>query len=514
MDLLNFVKVARRTGTPLIAIQSSDPAATRATIAQALNGSPRIGWNVILGCHPINSAGTTALLIADGATKDFIEAGDAEAIRERLAEIALSTQNPVAGLTLAVNLPRDSVFVMQMADRFYETPAQIQAVWNLRDEFKQDGRMLILLGSAFRFPVELRQDVLVFEEPLPADEDLKTIARQIFEAVQVEAPEDLSAPVTALRGLSAFAAEQVTAMAITKDGLDLPMLWDRKRKLAEQTPGIGFHIGGPTFDQIGGLERLIEFGRGLFAGQRPPQVVVQIDEFEKQLAGSNAQGDNGVGRDALQVILRGMVDHDYPGMMLVGPPGTGKTIYSESLAASHNVPLIKLDLSATKGSLMGESERGIREVFRTLHACAGQSGALFVACANSLDENIPPELRRRMGKLGIWYVDLPSAKEREAIWSVHLAKWSLDLGQERPKDANWSGSDIANCCELAWRLRCSLIEAAGWQVAVLKSDPDSVNRLRSAANGRWLSANSEGVYTKPQEAEAERSGRRQMEVLA
>jgi SpoVK/Ycf46/Vps4 family AAA+-type ATPase len=209
-----------------------------------------------------------------------------------------------------------------------------------------------------------------------------------------------------------------------------------------------------------------------------------------------------------------MIDYDYPGMMLVAPPGTGKTVYSEALAASHDVPLIKLDLSASKGSLMGESEKGIRDVFRTIHACAGQGGALFVACANSLDENIPPELRRRMGKLGIWYVDLPNEIEREAIWAIHLKKWSLDASQTRPKDSNWSGSDIANCCELAWRLECSLIEAASWQVAVLKSDPESVNRLRKAASGRWLSANTPGVYMMPTNEEVERTSRRQIEVPA
>ncbi len=37
-----------------------------------------------------------------------------------------------------------------------------------------------------------------------------------------------------------------------------------------------------------------------------------------------ASGDNGVDKDAFSVVLREIAEHEYPGITLVGPPGTGK----------------------------------------------------------------------------------------------------------------------------------------------------------------------------------------------
>src|SRR2546427_6003734 len=92
---------------------------------------------------------------------------------------------------------------------------------------------------------------------------------------------EFSQSVDALIGLAAFPAEQVLAMSLSKNGLDLDWLWERKCQAVEQTPGLTIWRGGETFDQIGGCENIKRFlTAGLFGRESPPGIVV-LDEIEK-----------------------------------------------------------------------------------------------------------------------------------------------------------------------------------------------------------------------------------------
>ena len=63
-------------------------------------------------------------------------------------------------------------------------------------------------------------------------------------------------------GLAAFPAEQALAMSLVKRELDTEDLWERKRQIIEQTPGLSVWRGGETFEDIGGVENV----KGLPAG--------------------------------------------------------------------------------------------------------------------------------------------------------------------------------------------------------------------------------------------------------
>ena len=218
---------------------------------------------------------------------------------------------------------------------------------------------------------------------------------------------------------------------------------------------------------------------------------------------AGARGDlTGVSQDALQVILTEMEDQDYSGIIAVGPPGSGKSLYSKSLGKTFGIPAITLDLGAAKGSLVGESENFIRSAMKTIRTIGEKGGAFFVATSNKLDI-VPPELRRRF-RFGIWYWDLPTAEERKSIWRINLTKYDLHRKSHKlPDDENWTGADIRSVCEIAWRLSCSLTDAAGYIVPVAKSDPQGIENLRAVASGRYLSASCSGTYRKPQEREQE-----------
>ena len=55
-------------------------------------------------------------------------------------------------------------------------------------------------------------------------------------------------------------------------------------------------------------------------------------------------------------------------LLLVGVPGCGKSLSCKAAASILGWPLIRLDLSALKGSLVGESERKMRQATATIDA--------------------------------------------------------------------------------------------------------------------------------------------------
>ena len=96
---------------------------------------------------------------------------------------------------------------------------------------------------------------------------------------------EFSQSVDALIGLAAFPAEQVLAMSLSKNGLDLDRLWERKCQAVEQTPGLTIWRGGETFDQIGGCENIKRFLAAVLLGREAPRVIVFVDEIEKAFVG-------------------------------------------------------------------------------------------------------------------------------------------------------------------------------------------------------------------------------------
>jgi hypothetical protein len=181
---------------------------------------------------------------------------------------------------------------------------------------------------------------------------------------------------------------------------------------------------------------------------------------------------------------------------------THNTIYARALAAENNVPLLEVDLGEAKGSLVGESQQKIRGVFRTIHALAGPGGAIIVAAANSLPDDIPSELMRRVAELGVYFVDLPDGKERDVIWDIQMKRFGIESsGLDLYFDKDWTGAEIRACCNIATRLNCDIQTAAKRVIPISRSNPESINRLRKQAAGRWQSANEIGPYVCPSDYE-------------
>jgi hypothetical protein len=484
-DYLADFKAARRVGTPLVVVLTAEAAATQKLLSgQFREETPLVQWDGVDGLSGINEPGREALhaLYPDP---------DAQRV----------SASPLFALQDARRLPPQSVLFLHNLNRYLEDPAVVQGLWNLRDPFKTTRRMAVLLAPSLQVPEELQQDLVLLEEPLPADEQLAGILQRQYGALRQAVGESVPEPgaetlrrgVELLRGLSAYAAEQTTAMAMTPEGVNLEKLGSFKRRQIEQTRGLTLNRSTETFAQIGGLSQIKTVLTRLQRGPRPFRAVVRIEEIEKALAGAAGPhaDSSGVSQDALLMLLTSMEDYGWTGLLAVGHPGCAKSYISKAAGNTFGIPTLNMDLGGAKGGIVGESEARIRAMIRVISGIAGE-GALFIATCNRL-ESLPPELRRRF-RLGTYMFDLPSRDELDAIWVLNLRGWELDPEQPRPDDTHFTGADVRNTCELAFLMDGTLAEAAASITPTARTDMEGVTRLRQLAHNRFRSASYPGFY--------------------
>jgi hypothetical protein len=497
-SFLDKFRRARNAGTPLFSISCFDPAATMSRLQSNIAGAtdaadaesslsvaekssiPLIQWDIIDGWRHRNKAGAEAI---------------DEACNKLNAEQAM-TINPVESLKIALALPDGSIVFMMNAHHFIEQGDFLQALWNTRDDFKSRQCSVILVGPDVTIPAQLQHDIFVIDEPLPTEQELRAIIKSLIEGTSIKLSKEAeNDAVDALRGLSAFPAEQSVAMNMRKAGLDITGLWERKQKLISSTPGLRVYDGPEKFADIGGCDQIKRFMNGVINGKDSPNAIVFIDEGEKMFAGAVGDvGDSsGVSQDFLGTTLSYMEDNEADGAIFYGPPGAAKSAVAKATGNEAGVPTIMLDLGGMKGGLVGKSEAQIRNAFKVITAVAG-GRVFFVMTCNKIVE-LPPELRRRFTS-GIFFFDLPTKAERDLIWPLYIKKYGLEAAfKETPvNDEGWTGAEIRNCCRLAYRQEISLAEAAKYIVPVSKSAASQIQQLRRQASGAYLSANEDGVY--------------------
>src|SRR5947208_10645557 len=190
-EFIQAFKAARRVSTPLVGVRTPDPAGTIDIILSVLNGgaeeTPVLHWDIMRGLAGVNNAGKSEAqkLLGDG-------------------DPATVSARPSDALALARRLPENAVLFFANAQRFVTDAVVVQGLWNLRDEFKADGRMLVMLTTpGATLPPELAQDVLVLDEPLPSADDLRRIVTNTFGEVRLPEPttEVVEKAVDALIGL-------------------------------------------------------------------------------------------------------------------------------------------------------------------------------------------------------------------------------------------------------------------------------------------------------------------------
>jgi hypothetical protein len=494
-DLVRRFREARRANTPLISIATPDQFATVRLLAKNGNGgsapTPKVTWNLADGFAPVNAADEASIRAIAEATG------------------GKPSNDPATALAMAVKLPQRTILFFHNAQRFIaeSVPGSamiMQRISNLRDVWKEDKRTLVLLGPHVPLPPELANDVVELDEPLPGETELTAICRyqaEAWEDLEWEPTDDLlTRAAAALKGCSAFGAEQLFAMAARKEGIDFSDLNSSVQKMIEQTPGLGYERGKETFDDVGGLTFAKEYGSRMFQGPLRPAVIVRIEEIEKAMSG--VSGDtSGVRQDALQVILSAMEDFEWDGMLAFGPPGVAKSLFGKSLANTFGARPLTFDINATQSKWVGESGSQIRRALKVLEAIGG-SRVFFIASCN--DERALNTALKRRFTAGTWFFDVPSAEDREQIWEINRARYHIPGDDVTPDEEGMTGADIRKICKNAYRLGCGLAEAMRFTVLLKSSDQEIINVCRDQAKGRFIDASSGGTYNGP----AARAGRR------
>jgi SpoVK/Ycf46/Vps4 family AAA+-type ATPase len=173
-------------------------------------------------------------------------------------------------------------------------------------------------------------------------------------------------------------------------------------------------------------------------------------------------------------------------VLLLGVQGCGKSLCPRALASSWELPLLRLDVGRLYDRFIGESERKLRQalvVASSMAPCVlwideiekafggvggndgGVSQRMFGALLTWLQEHkdpvfvvgtanditrLPPELLRKGRFDEIFFVDLPSAAEREAIVGIHLKRRGRDpagfaLGAVAAATEGFSGAELEQC---------------------------------------------------------------------
>ena len=394
------------------------------------------------------------------------------------------------------------LFLVFTDDTPFENPFTVQAISDLREVFKTTRRTLIILGINPKLPAFLSEDIPILDDPLPDALELERCFMTVTEAqdppLTYKKGEHLKAANSCL-GMTRFAAEEAFARKMRKSGVDHKGLQEAQKVVIEQSTDGALQLLKEkwTYADIGGQETFKVFMESLFAGPKPPSCVLFWDEIDKCItsASTGSVADNtGVSQDILRTWLTAMEENKWPALMAVGGPGVGKSLSAICTGNTFGIRAWAYDSGATKGSLVGQSERKNRRVIEILKATGGEN-VLIIATANRLD-TLPPELQRRFW-LGTWFWDLPSPVEREAIWKIQMKRFDLK-SQIMPNDDYWTGSDIRNACQMAWITNSPLVQAAERITISGIASRSQIESLRDLAErSSFRSAAKPGPYVRP-----------------
>ena len=296
----------------------------------------------------------------------------------------------------------------------------------------------ILSPTLSDIPPELEEDVIILELSLPDYEEIEELVSKTYGRLIPEQwhPSTRSILYKSLQGLSMDNIKRVVRKAISLNNGVLnegciSYIQDEKQQIIKKQKTLDYYPHKETIEHIGGLDEIKKW----FIER---EHVFRLNKERVQTLGL-----------------------DIPkGLLLIGVPGSGKSLCCKALAGIWNLPLLRLDVGRIFGSTVGESEKSIRKCIQLAEAVSpcilwideidkafggvtgfqGDSGTqlrvfgtfvtwlqekekpVFVIATANEPKNLPPELWRKGRYDEVFFVDLPSVEEREEIFRIHLER--------------------------------------------------------------------------------------------
>jgi AAA+ superfamily predicted ATPase len=427
--------------------------------------------------------------------------------------------DPLAALEAVEAIEGDCLVLLRDFGTLLEDrdPVLIRKLRDTLRHAKASGKLLLLLGIWKPLPPELEREITRLDLALPGPDLLGELLDQLLAnaGFTPPPPEIREAVVRAAGGLTTMEAENAFALSLIETGTIQPSLVAREKAHALKSGGLLEVIDTEaTLDAIGGLENLKAW-------------LIQRGEAFTERARTYG----------LPVPK---------GMLVLGVPGTGKSLTAKATASVFGVPLLKLDAGRLFGGLVGQSEANVRSVIQTAEAISpcvlwideiekgfggtggsggstdgGTSARVFgtmlnwlqdktapvfvVATANDVSK-LPPEMLRKGRWDELWFVDLPDTRERTAIWDLVIAKYGREVTAYDPvvlarASELHTGAEIeAAFVEALHRAfaedrepgELDLGEVLNESVPLAVSMSESIERLRHWAKGRARHASGPG----------------------
>ena len=248
--------------------------------------------------------------------------------------------DPLAAIKSVNSLASENgtaVLVLQNFHRFLQSAEIVQALIQQVTIGKQNRTFVVVLAPVVELPMELEKLFVVVEHELPRRDQLLSIAEGIAtEDGELPDGEELQRVLDAASGLTRYEAEGAFSLSLVREGrLSAETLWLQKAQALKKSGLLTLYRGTDDFGSLGGLAGLKDFCR---------RSLVQTDRA------------NPLRRPR--------------GVMLLSPPGCGKSQFAKALGNETGRPVLMLDIGSLMGSLVGQSEERTRKALRITDAMA------------------------------------------------------------------------------------------------------------------------------------------------
>jgi SpoVK/Ycf46/Vps4 family AAA+-type ATPase len=372
---------------------------------------------------------------------------------------AQQANDPMEAITAINDLPENTLVLLRDFHLFLEdkNPVLIRALKDELARSKTKGRTLIVLGCRQVLAPELEREFTVLDFALPDKQQLGIVLDGICQSAKLKLlkGDERDQVLDSATGLTSTEAENAYALAVIESGgVDSRIIRREKAQTVKKSGLLEVVNVCETLDSIGGLDLM----KGWLLQRR--------DAFSTRAAEYGLPSPKG--------------------MLIVGVPGTGKSLSAKATASVFNRPLLKLDAGKLYGSLVGQSEGNLRSVIQVAEAIApcvlwidelekgmagskssgatdgGTSARVFgsflswmqekrshvfvIATANDVTQ-LPPELLRKGRWDEIWFTDLPNGEERQKIWEIQIKKYGrkpaeFDLRALVEMSVGYTGAEI------------------------------------------------------------------------
>ncbi|HSG70752.1 MAG TPA: AAA family ATPase [Planctomycetaceae bacterium] len=221
-----------------------------------------------------------------------------------------------------------AILVLQNFHRFLQSAEIVQALAQQIAVGKLHRTFVVILSPIVQIPTELEKLFVVLEHERPDRAQLAEIARGIAtEEGELPAGPELETVLDAAAGLTRLEAENAFSLSLVRQSRITPdAVWELKTQTLKKSGLLSLHRGSDDFQSLGGLSALKAFTKR-----------------------------------ALLQPSRGNPLKRPRGVLLLSPPGCGKSQFCKSLGNEVGRPVLILDVGSLMGSLVGQSEQRTRE---------------------------------------------------------------------------------------------------------------------------------------------------------